>query len=149
MNDVEITDELISEWRECFSLFDKDCSGNINAKDLGVVMRSLGMNPSNKDIEEYVEKYQTEDKKIPDTQFIAIMSEQMKNTLTEEHLRNAFKVFDKNGDGVIDMKELKIALTTMGEKLTDEEVEELFQNVDTDHDGTISYEEFIKMVTGW
>ena len=42
----KLTDEQISEFREAFALFDKDGDGNVTAKELGIVMRSLGQNPT-------------------------------------------------------------------------------------------------------
>ena len=41
-----LTDEQIAEFKEAFSLFDKDGDGTITTKELGTVMRSLGQNPT-------------------------------------------------------------------------------------------------------
>ena len=38
------------EVREAFELFDKDHSGFINSKELGMVMRSLGQNPTEQEL---------------------------------------------------------------------------------------------------
>ena len=38
------TEEQIAEFKEAFSLFDKDGDGTITTKELGTVMRSLGQN---------------------------------------------------------------------------------------------------------
>eukprot|EP00406_Dinophysis_acuminata_P057250 CAMPEP_0179281906 /NCGR_PEP_ID=MMETSP0797-20121207/37394_1 /TAXON_ID=47934 /ORGANISM="Dinophysis acuminata, Strain DAEP01" /LENGTH=171 /DNA_ID=CAMNT_0020990627 /DNA_START=69 /DNA_END=580 /DNA_ORIENTATION=- len=42
----QLTEEQIEEFKEAFSLWDKDGSGTIQAKDLGTVLRSLGQNPT-------------------------------------------------------------------------------------------------------
>ena len=42
----KLTEEQISEFREAFALFDKDGDGNITEKELGIVLRSLGQNPT-------------------------------------------------------------------------------------------------------
>src|SRR5690606_30070002 len=55
-------------------------------------------------------------------EFLSMMQRRMKNTDNEEQIREAFKVFDKNGSGYIEISELKHVLTTIGEKLTPEEV---------------------------
>ena len=39
------------EYREAFLHFDKDCSGFITTKELGNVMRSLGENPREEDLQ--------------------------------------------------------------------------------------------------
>ena len=46
----------------------------------------------------------------------------MKDTDTEEELIEAFKVFDRDGNGFISAAELRHVMTNLGEKLTDEEV---------------------------
>jgi calmodulin len=70
----------------------------------------------------------------------------MKDTDTEEELREAFKVFDKDGSGFISAAELLHVMTNLGEKLTDEEVDEMIREADVDGDGQINYEEFVKMM---
>jgi len=37
-----LTEEQIAEFKEAFSLFDKDGNGTVTTKDLGTMMRSLG-----------------------------------------------------------------------------------------------------------
>ena len=43
--------ETISEYREAFKLFDKDGNKSISRQELIIVMRSLGRNPTDKDID--------------------------------------------------------------------------------------------------
>merc|ERR1712061_861832 len=70
----------------------------------------------------------------------------MKDTDTEEELIEAFKVFDRDGNGFISAAELRHVMTNLGEKLTDEEVDEMIREADVDGDGQINYEEFVKMM---
>jgi len=44
------SDWRFAEVREAFELFDKDHSGYINSKELGMVMRSLGQNPTEQEL---------------------------------------------------------------------------------------------------
>jgi len=72
----------------------------------------------------------------------------MKDTDTEEELIEAFKVFDRDGNGFISAAELRHVMTNLGEKLTDEEVDEMIREADVDGDGQINCEEFVKcMIT--
>lgn len=45
---------LISEFKEAFSLFDKDGDGTITTKELGTVMRSLGQNPTEAELQDMI-----------------------------------------------------------------------------------------------
>jgi Ca2+-binding EF-hand superfamily protein len=44
--EFNLTDEEIAEYREAFALFDKDESGIVTYKELGTVLRCLGMYPT-------------------------------------------------------------------------------------------------------
>jgi calmodulin len=58
----------------------------------------------------------------------------------QQELRDAFKVFDRDDNGLISAKELKYAMTHLGEKLTDDEVDEIIKKADVDGDDHINYE---------
>ena len=74
----------------------------------------------------------------------------MKDTDSEEELKEAFRVFDKDQNGFISASELRHVMTNLGEKLTDEEVDEMIREADVDGDGQINYEEFVKvMMAKW
>ena len=45
---------IVSEFKEAFSLFDKDGDGTITTKELGTVMRSLGQNPTEAELQDMI-----------------------------------------------------------------------------------------------
>ena len=146
--------ENLNRFKEAFSLFDKDGDGTITTKELGTVMRSLGQNPTEAELQDMINEVDADGngtyilKSIihiwtqsvigwhmidsfwishqPGTidfpEFLSLMARKMKDTDTEEELIEAFKVFDRDGNGFISAAELRHVMTNLGEKLTDEEV---------------------------
>ena len=76
-----------------------------------------------------------------------MMARKMKDTDSEEEIREAFCVPDKGGNGCISAAELRHVMTNLGEKLTDEGVDEMIREADADGDGQVNYEEFVQMMT--
>ncbi|CAN6470406.1 unnamed protein product [Victoria cruziana] len=69
----------------------------------------------------------------------------------DEHLRKAFSFFDKDGNGFIELEELREALVEEGVSDCDVAVD-ILREVDSDKDGRISYDEFVAMMktgTDW
>merc|ERR1711997_691366 len=50
----QLTEEQIAEFKEAFSLFGKDGDGTITTKELGTVMRSLGQNPTEAELQDMI-----------------------------------------------------------------------------------------------
>lgn len=70
------------------------------------------------------------------------MKNKMKGLDADEEIREAFKVFDKNGDGFVEVAELRQVLQGLGEPLSEAELQEMIKEADTDGDGRISYQEY-------
>merc|ERR1711865_1194211 len=149
MGDDQLTEEQIAEFKEAFSLFDKDGDGTIATKELGTVMRSLGQNPTEAELQDMINEVDADGNGTVDfPEFLSLMSRKMKDTDTEEELIEAFKVFDRDGGGFINAAELRHVMTNLGEKLEDEEVDEMIRESDVDGDGQVNYEEFVRMMMG-
>lgn len=65
--------------------------------------------------------------------------------ITQEQLaefKEAFDLFDADGSGSIDLKEMRIAMKALGFNPSTEEVRKMVAEVDADGSGSISFEEF-------
>ena len=144
----QLTDDELAEYREAFGLFDHDGDGAITTKELGVVMRSLGQCPTEAELQDMVDDVDIDGSgTIEFHEFLTMMSQHMKETSLEDELKEAFRVFDKDGNGYISAAELKYVMMNLGEKLSDEEVTELINEADTDGDGQIGFVEFMAIMT--
>ena len=73
------------------------------------------------------------------------MGRKLKDADREDEIRQAFKVFDKDGNGFITADELAIVMANLGEKLSPSELKEMMKEADSNGDGKIDYEEFVKV----
>ena len=142
-----ITDQQRKDFQDIFDQFDKDKDGKISAKELENAMVSMGQNPTNEEIKEMMEEADlNKDGKIDFEEFLSLMTRNSPETQTEDEVINAFRVFDKEGNGLISSAELKHIMMTIGDKMTEEEADEMVNEADIDEDGMINYEEFVRMM---
>lgn len=144
----KLSESQLNSYREAFSLFDKDRDGKITSRELGTVMRSLGQTPTEAEISDMINEIDIDnDGTVDFSEFITMMARRMKTSDDQEVIKEAFRVFDRNGNGLISAAELRHVLTSIGDKLTDEEADEMIRAADVDGDGQINYEEFSRVLS--
>ena len=142
-----LTEEQFAEFKEAFQIFDKDGDGSITTKELGTVMRSLGQNPSDEEVRQMIEEVDEDKSETIDfKEFLGLMARKMKETDAEDELLEAFKVFDRDGNGKISAHELRYVMLSSGEDLTEQDIQEMVMEADIDGDGFIDYQEFVKIM---
>ncbi|KAL5181822.1 putative calcium-binding protein CML13 [Glycine soja] len=138
----DLSEEQVSSMKEAFSLFDTDGDGRIAPSELGILMRSLGGNPTQAQLKAIVaEENLTAPFDFP--RFLDLMAKHIKPEPFDRQLRDAFKVLDKDSTGFVAVSELRHILTNIGEKLEPSEFDEWIREVDVGSDGKIRYEDFI------
>ncbi|KAJ3675584.1 hypothetical protein LUZ60_004626 [Juncus effusus] len=144
----DLTPAQISEYREAFHLFDKNNDGCITKEELKTVIRSLGQNPSDDDLQETIKEVDGDGNGTVEFQeFLTLMSKKFKEIDSDDELKEAFKVFDKDGNGFISASELRGVLMNLGENISEDEVNEMIKEADANGDGQVDYAEFVKMMT--
>ena len=142
-----ITDDQRKDFQDIFDQFDKDKDGMITARELANAMYSMGQMPTDDEVNAMIEEVDlNKDGKIDLDEFITLMTKAPADTQTQEEVINAFRVFDKEGNGLISSEELKHIMMTIGDKMTEEEAQEMVTEADIDEDGMINYEEFVTMM---
>ncbi|VVC26570.1 EF-Hand 1, calcium-binding site,EF-hand domain pair,EF-hand domain [Cinara cedri] len=63
-----------------------------------------------------------------------------------KEFQEAFRLFDKDGDGSITKEELGRVMRSLGQFAREEELETMLQEVDIDGDGAFSFQEFVEIV---
>ena len=87
-------------------------------------MRSLGQNPTEAEMRNMINDVDIDGSgNIDFKEFLIMMAKKMKDNNEEEELIEAFKVFDKDGNGFISAAELRHVMTNLGAKLTDDDVD--------------------------
>mmetsp|Transcript_11367 Transcript_11367/g.13007 ORF Transcript_11367/g.13007 Transcript_11367/m.13007 type:complete len:151 (-) Transcript_11367:69-521(-) len=140
-------EEQIADFKEAFSLFDKDGDSRIKTSELGLLIRSLNQNPTEAEIQKYIKEIDPDDTEMfsfPD--FVALMSRIMTNLDPEEELIEAFRILDKNNHGSIKPSALKHLLCNYSERFTEEEADDMVKRAIVDESGDILYEEYAKFL---
>ena len=143
----DFTDDKMKEYKEAFEMFDRDKDNLIAAKELKSILKSLGHECHEMEIAAMIEDVDTDmDKMINFDEFLMIMNKRSTEIDIEEELMEAFKVFDKDGNGRLEANELKHIMLTLGERLSDEEIEEMINEADSKGQGYIDYKDFVKLM---
>ena len=86
----QLSEEQVAEFKEAFSLFDKDGDGTITTKELGTVMRSLGQNPTEAELTDMVNEVDADGNGTIDfSEFLTMMARKMK----DRYVKFDFDVF--------------------------------------------------------
>ncbi|XP_060063079.1 calmodulin-like [Ylistrum balloti] len=75
-----------------------------------------------------------------------VIAKRLSDEDTEEDIREAFSVFDKDGNGYITHKDLQTVLTKLGLDMAVDEIEDMITEADNDGNGKVSIEDLFKEI---
>ncbi|XP_011005867.1 PREDICTED: caltractin [Populus euphratica] len=65
----------------------------------------------------------------------------------KQEIKEAFDLFDTDGSGTIDARELNVAMRALGFEMNEEQINQMIADVDKDGSGAIDFDEFVHMMT--
>ena len=142
-----LSEEKLVELRCAFDLFDNDNDGKIDIAELGKAIQKMGQKLTEDDLKEMIKEVDSDyNGTIEFSEFVQLMESKMKDNDSEEEIFEAFKIFDKKGNGYITKNDIKNVMSSLHEPLAQEEVDELMKTWDLDKDGYLNFEEFKNMM---
>ncbi|KAJ6640102.1 Troponin C, partial [Pseudolycoriella hygida] len=75
-------------------------------------------------------------------------NEEVDDEALQKELKEAFRLYDKDGNGFIPISSLREILGALDDQLTGEQLNEMIAEIDTDQSGTVDFDEFMEMMTG-
>uniref|UniRef100_A0A0K0ES04 EF-hand domain-containing protein n=1 Tax=Strongyloides stercoralis TaxID=6248 RepID=A0A0K0ES04_STRER len=141
------TFESTSDVREVFNSYDTVGDEKIYVKQLGDVLRALDLSPTEAEIIKYASYYKSPDERISYEDFLYSyqIARKSYNPVSMEEIIEGLSHFDKEGNGMIKVVELRHILTTLGERLADEEVDKLIDG-HADSRGNIYIADFVRKI---
>jgi calmodulin len=139
-----LSETTIAEYKRAFEIFDKDNNGILDKDDLKALMNYLKFYPKESEMDNILGEF-TDGKsnQISFQDFIDVMASRMFDANAENDLLQAFRVFDKEGRGVVNSNNLREALVDVDNEVSSEEMVDLIQGL-TDSDGNINYTKLVR-----
>ena len=144
----ELTSEQENKLNEAFFLLDLDNDKSISINEVGILLRALGIFISENEIEKLKSELESQGNLVTYDKFKKIYKKRLKMNLSSSELYDAFRYFDNNNEGNINLNILKHGLMTLGEPLSNEEMKILEEELNLDENGNIDYEELSMKIYG-
>ncbi|XP_049932757.1 calmodulin-like protein 7 [Nymphaea colorata] len=154
-----------ADLRRVFAIFDHNNDGFITREELKESMENVGLFLSDEELESMVRNLDADGDGCLDLEEFCVLYESMTGggkggtgdeeskgvgeatmVVGDDELKEAFDVFDVNGDGFISVEELSLVLGSLRLKNGWRECKEMIQKVDLDGDGRVNFQEFQKMM---
>merc|ERR1711874_156236 len=135
----------------CFDLFDTKKQEFLSADDLGEIMRAMGFRPTEEELKDLLLEIDEDGSgEIEFAEFCQLRAtflvEDPDMETMKRELKDAFRIYDKEGNGFITTDTLRGLITELLAPLTDEELEGILEELDEDGSGSMDFDEFCEMM---
>merc|ERR1719453_2254421 len=128
---------------------DDNGDGLLTAAEMKAGLAKAGLKEIPEDLQAILEEVDSDGSGVIDyTEFLAATLDK-KVYMAEDVCWQAFRIFDRNGDGKIDKSEIQNVLNDSAVQNTAaKDLAEIMQDIDKNGDGEIDFQEFMQMMRG-
>jgi len=148
---TDFQDAETQEIMQTFKLFDTSGDDEIDDEELHAVFTRFGFQMDLQTAQEMLQLIDANgDGKIQLNEFIPLVRQHKDKQMEmsyEKQLREAFNIFDLDGDGVLTATELAEVFRALGENVTEDDITFLQNSIDKNGDGEIDFNEFLELMS--
>mmetsp|Transcript_10583 Transcript_10583/g.39423 ORF Transcript_10583/g.39423 Transcript_10583/m.39423 type:complete len:749 (-) Transcript_10583:118-2364(-) len=157
---LDMSSPFMKNLKKMFDKIDSSGDGYIQATELAQIMRAFGKtNLTEKELKQMIATVDLDnDSQLDFYEFVYMVRDAMPELFDRaqnprawrkyvlNQMKGAFKVFDKDGDGVISREEMRYALAKIStnKEISDTEFNSIIHLLDANNDGEIDFDEFTK-----
>jgi len=137
--------------KTCFDLFDTKKQDFLSADDLDEILRAMGFRPSKEELMDILAEIDEDGSgEIEFGEFCQLCAkflvEDPDIETMKRELKDAFRIYDKEGQGFITSDTLRGLIAELLAPLTDDELDGIIEELDEDGSGTMDFDEFCEMM---
>ncbi|XP_018058082.1 PREDICTED: troponin C-like [Atta colombica] len=153
MEEIQLSKDQLSHLKMAFDAFDHDKKGSISTSMVNTILCMLGHQIPAEQLAEVIaeiDTWGTGELKFEEFCQLAshFLEEDTDTEAIQQELREAFRLYDKEGNGYITTDVFRDILHELDDALSPEELDMIIEEVDTDGSGTLDYDEFMEVMTG-
>ncbi|KAH0953085.1 hypothetical protein HN011_002884 [Eciton burchellii] len=148
----DLNKDQIALLKKAFDAFDHEKKGSIGTNMVGTIMNMLGYELSEKTLQEIIKEVDEDGSgELEFEEFCTLAARflvEEDSEAMQQELREAFRLYDREGNGYITTEVFRDILHELDDKLSPEELDMIIEEVDTDGSGTLDFDEFMEVMTG-
>ncbi|XP_059617981.1 troponin C [Phlebotomus argentipes] len=145
-------DQKMDIIRKAFQMFDTQKSGFIDTLKISTILTSMGQPYDKTELQTLISDNDPDQTgKVNFDGFARIAGhflEEEDAEAMQQELKEAFRLYDREGNGYITTSTLKEILAALDDKLSNADLDGIIAEIDTDGSGTVDFDEFMEMMTG-
>ncbi|XP_023016538.1 troponin C, isoallergen Bla g 6.0101 [Leptinotarsa decemlineata] len=151
---LDISKEQLKMLKQIFDSFDIEKKREISVDMIGQILDMLGHRLTNDELQAIIKEIDTDGNGVMSFEEFAhlaarfLVEEEEDTEAILRELKDAFRLYDKEGLGYIGVDLLRDILKELEPNLTPKDLNEMIKEIDTDNSGTVDWEEFKAMMIG-